>query len=167
MRREFLPSGSWIRWLQNYCAVSIITSSKKPRHDLGSCVSNNMQTPRRDQDNRQKKCTHVVFPVAFAAGALLEELAAAALALAAGLPVLEDFAGAASAVSAPLAASGAADGVALAAGAFAPPAPAELGVAFATAFEADVARTLRGAATDVPIRDSARIARNFIMNVVG
>lgn len=112
----------------------------------------------------------MVFPVAFAAGALLEELAAAALALAAGLPVLEDLAGAASAVSAPLAASGAAEafGVALAAGAFAPPAPAELGVAFATAFEADVARMmLRGAATDVPIRDSARIARNFIMNVVG
>ncbi len=117
---------------------------------------------------REKKCTYVAFPVDFAAGALLLELSAPALALAAGLLVLEDMVEATSGESAPLAGIEEALGVALAAGAFAPPAPAELGVALAIAFEEDVARIkLRGAATDVPIRDRARILKNFIMNVIG
>ncbi len=42
--------------------------------------------------------------------------------------------------------------------------PAVLGVAFAaTAFEVDVALLLRGAATDVPIKDRVNKARNFMM----
>lgn len=41
---------------------------------------------------------------------------------------------------------------------------AVLGVAFAaTAFEVDVALLLRGAATDVPIKERVNKARNFMM----